>query len=387
MLIFHEGLPRSGKTYEAVAKHLIAGLKKGRRIFARIDGLQYEQLAKLAGISVDKCHELLTHVDEQQIQEIEKIEIPIGSLVIIDELQNYFPDTGRKALSAGVTKFVSEHGHQGLDIVFMGQDLKDCHKIWRRRVDIKILFTKLDMLGSKKYRWRLFKAIQPEKFKQVNAGETNYDPAIFGSYKSFEPGAEEAQAYDDKRSTIWNSRAFKYFLPLVVVVGVGAVWFVAHLFWGGGLAESLGGKKASKTPVVASAELSAGTHIPRSVASPVVASGAVAAVPAPAPKKYERDFVGDLCEMYRLRVSGVMRGSSKVVATFEWFDEGFRVRERLTLAAVEHLGYRVVVDDRLETATLTKGAASYVATQFPLDSEGRISDERIKAMRPVESKS
>lgn len=63
----------------------------------------------------------------------------------------------------------------------MGQDLRDCHALWKRRVSQKVLFTKLDALGmDKRYSWKLFKAVSGEKFEKVATGTGIYDPKYFG---------------------------------------------------------------------------------------------------------------------------------------------------------------------------------------------------------------
>jgi zona occludens toxin len=359
-LIFHEGIPGCGKTYEAVVKHLIPALKKGRHVFARINGLNFEQLATLAGISLERCEELLHHVEEEQVKAIDQVAMPIGSLVVIDEIQNYFPDT-RGKLSDGVTKFVAEQRHNGLDIIAISQDLKDVHKIWRRRVDQKVLFHKLDMLGSAKYRWKLYKAVGPEKFNEVSSGTEEYDKAVFGSYKSFKDGAEDAQKYDDARASIWSSPLFRRVLPFFLAVAAFAIYYVFQLFRGGGLESKLGGT-ASKTSTSATASASA-------------SSSSVPSLPVPQ-KKYERDLIEDLSEKYRLRVSGVIQSAEKITAIFEWYDEGLHVKERLTMRAIARRGYDVMVDAEMQTATLTKGKVRYVATQFPLESEANVSDSR-----------
>lgn len=41
-----------------------------------------------------------------------------------------------------------------------------------------------------------------------------------------------------------------------------------------------------------------------------------------------------------------------------------------------HRGYDVMIDSRMETATITKGGVHYVATQFPLETEASVSDAR-----------
>ncbi|WP_211453024.1 zonular occludens toxin family protein [Collimonas antrihumi] len=365
MLIFHEGIPRSGKTYEAVEKHLIPALKQLRHCYVRIDELNFPQLADLAGITLEKCQEILHQLDENQISEVEKIDIPVGSLMIIDELQNYFPDSGRKPLSPGVTKFVAEHGHKGLDIVFMGQDLKDCHKIWRRRVDTKINFTKLDMVGAgNHYNWSLAKATGPEKFKHVSSGKTPYNKAIFGSYKSFEKGAETAQRYSDKRQSIWSNSAFRKWIPLFLIVFSVSVYYVYNVFKGGGLEKSLMGKHATSTPSMSSSYQGNGQS-----------TQGVPAAPVPE-KKYEKDFIQDLSERYRLRLSMVVRNNQKMSAVFEWFDDGLRAIERMTMRQIVDLGYEVRISPEMDYATIAKGKVSYVATQFPLEGWARVSDAR-----------
>ncbi|RNK90483.1 hypothetical protein C9400_18860, partial [Xanthomonas vasicola pv. vasculorum] len=34
MLVFNEGVPRAGKSYDAVKHHILPAIKKGRRVFA-----------------------------------------------------------------------------------------------------------------------------------------------------------------------------------------------------------------------------------------------------------------------------------------------------------------------------------------------------------------
>lgn len=55
MLIFHEGLPGSGKSYEALVSHIIPRLKDGRTVDAYIEGLNFEKIAELAEITLEHC--------------------------------------------------------------------------------------------------------------------------------------------------------------------------------------------------------------------------------------------------------------------------------------------------------------------------------------------
>lgn len=363
MLIFHEGLPRSGKSYEAVKKHLVPALTGGRKVYARIDGLNYEQLAGLAGITLERCQELLIHLTKEDVKKLPALEYEIGALLIIDEIQNFYPDS-RKNLSEQMTEFISEHGHLGLDIILMGQYFKDMHKLFKNRTSQKVVFSKLEMVGKPdSYRWKLFKATDPLKFVQVTAGTEVYDKAYFGSYKSFEEGAAATQLYKDSRATVWSSAFFKKYLwYFIVLVGLSLAWMI-HLFKGGGLEESFTHKQQASKPAPASKAV-----------QPVGTKAAAAPAPPEEKKRYQQDFIQDLSERFRLRVSGIIVSATRQTAMFEWYDDALRVQERLSMLAIARMGYTVVLDRDMETATISKGEVTYVATQFPLESYGRTSD-------------
>ena len=67
MLIVHEGLPGAGKTWEAVVKRLIPALQKGRKVFARINGLDHTKIAEVAGLEVAQVNELLHEIPEAEV--------------------------------------------------------------------------------------------------------------------------------------------------------------------------------------------------------------------------------------------------------------------------------------------------------------------------------
>ena len=152
MIIFHEGLPGSGKSYEALVKHIIPSLQKGRKVYARLNGFNHEKVSKLTGKTVDELKDLYTEITEEQVHTVYDL-VENDSLLVLDELQNFFP-SGRQKLSDEMTQFIAEHRHRGMDIICMGQALADCHTTWKRRIERKITFLKLSMLGmDKKYKW------------------------------------------------------------------------------------------------------------------------------------------------------------------------------------------------------------------------------------------
>lgn len=379
MLLFHEGLPRSGKSYEAMVEHIIPALKKARFVYARLDGLNYPQIAELAGLSLERCSELLVHLTKEDMKILPTYPFKPGAFIVLDEAQNYWPRQ-RKPLSPEMIEFVSEHGHKGYDILVMSQTFKSVHTLWCDRVSQKVQFRKQDMIGKPThYTWLLYKKSDLEKFELVNKGSKEYNKLYFGTYKSFEEGAEGNQLYADKRASIWASPIFRKWLPIFVVCAGFGIYYLWDALGGGGIERGINKNAKPATPQTAK----------QTTVQPVGAKP-----PSPVPvvelKRYEKDFVQDLSERYRLRVSAIIKSAKKATATFEWYDESLRVQERLSMRSIVRFGYAVELDSDMETATITKGAVTYVATQFPLETYGQTSErqqQQIQGREPIESSS
>lgn len=373
MFIFHEGLPRSGKSFEAVVERIVPALLSGRKVYARLNGINHEKIAEASGLPVERVKELLFEIPEIDVLRWADI-VENDSLVILDEMQNFWPHGTARSIDQSQIKAIAEHGHRGLDIVGMGQLLKGAggvHANWVNRCDQKIVFEKQNGLGrDDKYRWTAYKGMHDGKgikFVQTSTGVKKYDPKYFGTYATRVSDSANASTYQDARTNIWNNSAFRKWIPLFVIVVCVAVWYVYGVFKGGGLANSINKTHGTATPT-----LSVSSFAP--VASSVAASSAPVAPPVE--KKYEKDFIQDLSERYRLRVSAIVQMGGRTAAVFEWFDDGLRAVERLSLAQVERLGYKVVVSPGLDGATIEKGKVMYVATQFPLEGWARVSDAR-----------
>lgn len=399
MLIFHEGLPRCGKSYEAMKKHIIPALKKGREVWAYIEGLNYEKIAEVAGLPIEKVKELLHSVERGEVLLLPKklVELQVrDALIVIDELQNFWPDS-RKELSYDVTYFVTEHGHLGLDLLLMGQVLKDCHQLWRNRVDKKIFFFKRDALGqSDRYNWTVFQQTSPGKFTPVSKsglfGE-KYDKAIFGTYKSHEDGTDNKGTYEDERASVWRSKLVTILLPGVLLAAIAGGVYLVWFLWGGG-----GAKMLNKQPDKPHSEVigpdgkikPVGPVGPVGVAKPV----APASAPAPAASADSKpsdtelaagDVVANLSHKYRIRLAGTLRkhdGSG--VAWIEWREPGNRVVDRMNSRAIQGLGWFVMISMDGSVATIQKGSLRYVASAWPVDEDEkatRLSQSRLDEIR------
>jgi zona occludens toxin len=230
MIIFHEGLPRSGKSYEACVRRIIPALKAGRKVFAYIEGLNHEKFAEVTGLSVERVRELLYQINSDQVPKIYD-HVENDALVIIDELQDFWPSS-TKPLSKDITSFITQHGHRGLDIICMGQDHRDCHSLWKRRIDQLYIFVKQDAIGRpNKYAWQSFKQ-RNGKFEKLNNGTEEYQSKYFGLYLSHTKDTTNKETYNDDRANIFKTKVFRLYLPALAVAVAVAVWFLVSFFQG-----------------------------------------------------------------------------------------------------------------------------------------------------------
>jgi len=380
MIIFHEGLPRSGKSYEAMVYHIIPALKSGRPVQAYIEGLNFEKIAKVAGLSLEVVCDLLTQITEEQVKDVPQW-AQKNSLVVIDEAQDFWP-TGRQSLPEDVTKFVTQHGHFGLDLLLMGQDLRDVHNLWRRRVDTKIVFMKRDMIGKENtYKYTVYKARKTDKdtvFEQMSDGIRTYDKSYFGTYASHVDTQVQTGNYKDDRANIFKSKAFRFWVPLAGIVGFFAICYLIYMFKGGGLAKSV------YTPPTLSSTASQPVSHPVLQALPPtqpdpssVVSNAASAVAVP-PKK--TDYIEEISSKWRPRLSAWMRKKDGVFVLVEWFDGGLRKMEVMQAPQFAEFGYTVDVQADVLTIARHDGTGVQRITSWPIDPFGMVSQERRDAI-------
>ncbi len=378
MLIFHEGLPGSGKSFAAMKDHIIPALKKGRAVYAYIEGLDHDKIAQVAEIPPDECRGLLHQITREQVPEIYN-HVENDSLVVIDELQNFWP-SGRQKLPDEITRFVSEHRHQGLDVICMGQSLSDCHSLWKRRIDTKIVFNKRDAIGQKNsYNWKVFKAVSPEKFQETTKGKGDYDPAYFGTYASHTEGTENTDTYTDARAVIWNNPFFKKWLPVFGVAFLAAVIYIYQIFSGG---VDLVGEKKLQQPKPGPAAPVQQQPQPQ---QPQVVQAAVQPQPQGS-GLLPLDYVGKLARDARPRLAYWVKNGVQVKVRVEFRDPGGRVLDSFSDADLRLMGWQVVMNPLGTFGILTNGSQSFPLSSWPLDDRNsRIPEQRIEAMKPADA--
>lgn len=378
MIVFHEGLPGSGKSYEAMAERIVPAITGQREVVAYVEGIDHAKVAELAGVSEERCRELLHVLTREQMGDW-LTHCRDNALHVFDEAQNFWGN--RAKLNAAETQLVTEHRHRGMDIVLMGQDLRDVHATWRRRVELKLCFLKLNGLGmSGRYSVTTFRHLGGDQFSRAGLTVRKYNPRFFGSYASHVSDDTNAGVYTDKRAQLWNHAGFRYGLPLVAAAAI----------WGGYTAWAFFQPETHK---LAKTE---GKPSAPAQSAPVAAPGSLAAPipqqtqqPAQQPSKPvdERSPIerrmATLSESHRIRLAGVIVAGDKFDGYVEWVDAGSRVMERLSFNALREMGVAVLRSEGF--VRLAVGAWAEVATMWPTEAEGRISQARLDGMRPVQS--
>lgn len=228
-IVFHEGLPGSGKSYESVVFHMLPELRNGRTIITNISGINFDKFSSLTNIPIAIVRKLIICIDYDSVDAathrdhlLAVLNVTPDALVLIDEVQNFFPSRGVK-FSEPWVKYFSEHRHLGHTIILMGQSFADTWVLIRRRTQRKLILKKLSALGAdNSYSWNMFEATAEQKFEKTTSGVRKYDSAFFGLYSSHNSDTEFTGEYVDKRARVFSGSVFKFYIPLFLVLSVFA---------------------------------------------------------------------------------------------------------------------------------------------------------------------
>lgn len=370
MIIFHEGMPGSGKSFAAMKDHIIPALKAGRHVWARMNGLDHQRIAEVAEIDIETVEELLHEIPEGKVLETfavknDEWKIPPDTLVILDELQNFYPQK-RNSLDPETTKFVAEHRHRGMDIVAMGQLLKDCHRTWVNRVNRKIQFLNKDVVGKPdEYKWKMFNGHPDSKgqvvFTETTSGASNYDPKYFGTYKSFRDETNNTDRLADDRANVFKSPVFRKWLPILGVVAIVSLGYIGYLFKGDGLAGKPQPPKVK--PVKTVIEQDGKIISETAVSSPQI----VSQVP---PKTVIDDdwpdVITETMKTARPRLALALRTAHKTKIEIEFRDPSNQVVESLSHDQIKTLGWSIMVSDDLRMVALNRNGHRIMVTSWPV---------------------
>lgn len=373
MIIFHEGLPGSGKSYEAMAARIVPSIQAGREVVAYVEGIDHEKIAELTGITVERCRELLHTVTREQMRGDWVALCRDNAMHVFDEAQNFWGN--RVKLIEAQTQLITEHRHRGMDLVLMGQDLRDVHATWRRRVELKLCFLKLNAFGKgKRYSVTTYRHLGGDEFAKAGTTITKYDPKFFGTYKSHVTDETNTEVYTDSRAQVWNHPMLRYVVPIAIAAACFGMWKAWAFFHPAAPIETKA-EKANPAPA----------HPPAS--RPVASASAVYNAPPAQDKRtaIERRM-SELSAKGRIRLAGLISSAAETNGVIEWVQGGTVVIERLSLNALRSLGVAVMVSDG-NLVQIAIGDFQELATPWPLDENmGRMSESRqaaIKGPAPV----
>ena len=223
------GLPGSGKSYDTVVNCLIPALREGRIVWTNLEGINFEYLSLVSGVSQSdlnkqlRClsdkevklfyrtayhrHHYLNNPDDYENEGITwemyvkknevdlELWLPSNAYVVIDEVQNYWGAKDYAKVPQEFDHFLSMHRHYGLDIIFITQRPARVYKEIQRLTEYIWMFEKMSKLGlSSRYKAAVRYADDRKSFKRVIR---KYDSLYFPCYKSYS-GAEVQENKGEK---------------------------------------------------------------------------------------------------------------------------------------------------------------------------------------------
>ncbi len=375
MLVFHEGLPGAGKSYEACVYHIIPALQQGRVVTTNIEGINHDKFAEITGIPVAIVKKLLFCVFHPEIADLEQrysaqlssfLSVPNDSLLVIDEIQNLHP-SGRQKLSPEWSKFITEHRHNGLDIILMGQDKRDVHALWRRRIQRLIVFTKQTAIGRDgHYLWRAHEATTSEQYREISSGTRTYEKKYFGLYASHTSETQNTNVYSDKRINVFKTGLFTTVIPAVLVAAVVGMWYLKNLFTdpsamaGGHSAQPAATQPAHVPPPVAPVKLNNDANLQATTAQHKTPD-------APPPPI---DVFDEMSQKFRPRLSAVVFGDGgKLHVRVDLLDQQFHLQDSYSAEALTAMGWALSYNEAGLTAV--KNGKMILIRPWPIEPYGK----------------
>ncbi len=215
-----EGIPGSGKSYEAVVYHVLVALEKGRKVITNLP-LDVERFAAINPdfrdlLDIRKFAQPMRGTwdanaanrgelafvmgDVTPVQDVEifghvwdfwdewKGEGGIGPLYVIDECHVCFPKADRsgRGTPKDVIQWFKIHRHYGADVLLMTQSFRDIEPSICNLIATLIKVRKADILGKKGSYIR--KVHGGYRGGLVSTEERKYKPQYFDLYKSHTQG-------------------------------------------------------------------------------------------------------------------------------------------------------------------------------------------------------
>jgi zona occludens toxin len=218
MIIIYEGVPGSGKSYDAI-RVILHNLKLKRKIYTNIDGIELpecqEYIAQQSDMTRVELSELLEFIPRQKIQNFYDY-VDDGSLIVIDEAQLFFNSRDfSKQHNREFADWSSTHRHKGFDVILITQRAERIDTAVRSLCDFRYRYRKLNFMGpATGYIQYIYIGDDP---KHMSYNKKSYDPKIFPAYKSYIGNAKEKEFH--KRPNIFKHPVF-IAIPIAFIVAI-----------------------------------------------------------------------------------------------------------------------------------------------------------------------
>ena len=371
MLIFNEGVPGAGKSYDALVEHIVPAIKAGRRCFVRMKGgLNLDKIAEHCGLELAHVEELVTVVGKSDVRETfvakhnpekDEYELPDqlkNSLCVIDEVHEAYVSS-RDPLPPEVEGFFAVHRHYGVDVVLMSQFYKRIHMAVRGRIEGKNTFQKLTAVGmDKSYRVTFWRTVSPDKYEKVGGETRKYDPQYFPLYRGVADDDVKTAVYKGGSKTVWAQLKWPAAIVAVLVI-VGTYYLVK--FFTGGADMLVAGAEVEPEPLQ---QASPSGYFQPEIAGVSPAAAVPLAKPDPRDNMSEpQRYVFELLDEARPRVSAVVGAGSEAWGVVEFRAKNQPPMEVLTTRQLAAMGFEVTPTDY--GFLLEAEGQTIVATQWP----------------------
>jgi zona occludens toxin len=226
MIIFYEGVPGSGKTYDATVK-IVANLRRRRIVYTNIEGFEDPKckemikcLTKLDDFDIDKYLFILTKEETLHFWDI----VQPGSMVVIDEMQKYFNSRDwQKDENRQCADWCSTHRHEGFDAVFLTQRIEKVDSQIRTLTEWTYRYKKVNFLGSLiKKSYVCFAYSGDDTKSPLTKIVRQYNSEYFHCYKSYIT-KDVKELGIQKHANILKHPIF-FLIPIVVIL---TIYFVS----------------------------------------------------------------------------------------------------------------------------------------------------------------
>lgn len=189
MINCYEGLPGSGKSYEAVLR-ILENLKLGRVIYTNIEGLDdpgcREMIKIQTGLNDFQLATQLNYISDSEITTKYKQAVQ-GSMIVIDECHELINARNWQSdENADFSKWAARHRKLGYDVLLLTQNIEKIDSHVRGLVHYTYCFGKANFFGRLSggaYTRKAFLGIPKGKPIKIKPGF--YDKAVFPCYKSY----------------------------------------------------------------------------------------------------------------------------------------------------------------------------------------------------------